>query len=373
MILFFVPSLQSGGTESVVFRYSQQLVPFHAVRVFSIVKNNLFQSYGSTYAFHSTDSLPYRILSFPLLRPLFYIYIFCAFAVNLYPLPSSVFCFGELPILISAPFALFSRCVSCFYPSTRFISSFRNDPSTLRFFKKYVLGLLLSCYHLSTTNSFQAVRSFASLPFCLSPVIPLLNPLPQRFIPRCRPRDPSKIKCIELLSISRLEPQKNVSALLEFFRHLNSGHSLAFRLTIVGEGSELEALKDLSEKYGLQDNVAFMGSLSSDEVSLLMTRSDAFLHFSLWDGIPNTVLEALSHSLPVFAFDSPNSSLSDLLVDFSAPIFLFKSFSPSALVSAFGLFMDECIFSAQHQKDCHDFFVNYSKVSMLEHAVLRRL
>ena len=72
-------------------------------------------------------------------------------------------------------------------------------------------------------------------------------------------------------------------------------------------------------------------------------------------GIPNSVLESLCHFLPVFAYDSPYSSLSELN-KFRAPIYLFRSFHSEELLSLFRLFMDDVLFSLDFDDCCSKFY-----------------
>ncbi|MBI3298637.1 MAG: glycosyltransferase [Elusimicrobia bacterium] len=61
------------------------------------------------------------------------------------------------------------------------------------------------------------------------------------------------------------------------------------------------------------EGVSVTGWLSSDEVAERLRRADVFVHFSRWEGLPNAVLEAMTHGLPVVASDVPGNR--DLVKD----------------------------------------------------------
>jgi glycosyltransferase involved in cell wall biosynthesis len=137
---------------------------------------------------------------------------------------------------------------------------------------------------------------------------------------------------------------------------------------IVGDGSEYKFLSELAIACNADSCVDFLGALQYRDVSSLMDKCDAFFHFSLWDGIPNSVLEALSHSLPVFAYDSPKSSVSELK-QFYAPIFYFDSFSTPELFESFQSFLSQCVFSSGFVERSTRFCANYSASASLDRFI----
>lgn len=365
MYLFFVPSIQSGGTESVVFRYCKQLIPAHSVHIFSIVQDLRFSHLPTSFAFESVNCPLYRFLSLPPLRPFFYLYITVVFLFKLSLLPRYVLCFGDLPILLASPFALFCFLFRRVIPTPYFVSSFRNDPSTLNFVKTQIFALLSSCFDLSTTNSLSAARLFNRSPFSFSYVSCLYNPLPSH-----PPLNASSVKeksksLFKLLSVSRLVPQKNVCEMITLMSTLKKNLAMPISLIVVGDGPELVPLHRLSQQLDVDDCVEFLGSLDYLSISSLMQECHALLHFSLWDGIPNTVLEALVHSLPVFAYESPHSSLSDLK-GFSAPIYFFDSFDPDSLLIEFRAFLRDSVLDSDYNTRSSDFVRSYSSSTCLQ-------
>lgn len=89
----------------------------------------------------------------------------------------------------------------------------------------------------------------------------------------------------------------------EAFARLAAALAGKARFMWVGDGELRETLS----------GVEVTGWLSPDEVSARLRRTDVFVHYSRWEGLPNAVLEAMVHGLPVVASAVPGNS--DLVRD----------------------------------------------------------
>jgi L-malate glycosyltransferase len=99
-----------------------------------------------------------------------------------------------------------------------------------------------------------------------------------------------------ILAVARLEPQKNLAVMVEAARLLRQ-NGLAFRIILVGEGSERPKLEGLIAEYGLSENVTLAG-WRLDTLSLYRI-ADVMALSSDWEGLPMSILEAMSAGLPV--------------------------------------------------------------------------
>lgn len=97
-----------------------------------------------------------------------------------------------------------------------------------------------------------------------------------------------------VVSVARLEPQKNPLALVEAFARAGVGH-----LLIAGDGSLLEAARLRAAHLGIASRVHFLGVRT--DVPELLSASDIFALASDWEGNPLSVMEALAAGLPVVA------------------------------------------------------------------------
>ncbi len=99
-------------------------------------------------------------------------------------------------------------------------------------------------------------------------------------------------------SVGRFRPQKGYADLLMAMRHVRE-HVPTARLLLVGGGELHDDLAAKALSLGVDDIVTFAG-MRGDVPEILGTL-DVFVLPSLWEGMPNAVLEAMAAGLPVVA------------------------------------------------------------------------
>jgi glycosyltransferase involved in cell wall biosynthesis len=113
---------------------------------------------------------------------------------------------------------------------------------------------------------------------------------------------------LRILALGRLVDKKGFEVLLRAGSILR-GRGMDFTLAIGGSGPAGRRLRALSARLGLREQVRFPGFIRRDGVSAFLLSGDVFVMPSIVDrrgnrdGIPNVVLEALLHRLPVVASD----------------------------------------------------------------------
>lgn len=106
--------------------------------------------------------------------------------------------------------------------------------------------------------------------------------------------------------IGRFVKQKNHMQLLDIFREVLKQKRDA-HLVFVGEG-ELEGLvKQKVHEYGLDDKVHFLGV--RQDIPEILSAMDVFVFPSLYEGMPNTVIEAQANGLPCVISDKITSEV----------------------------------------------------------------
>ncbi|MGD1896465.1 MAG: glycosyltransferase [Phormidesmis sp.] len=95
-----------------------------------------------------------------------------------------------------------------------------------------------------------------------------------------------------IVSVGRLKPQKDFDMLLRAFERLKSRYSPDAKLIIVGEGPLRGSLETLADKLRISDSVHLMGFCKNPYA--LMAAGDMYVSSSKYEGLPNTVIEALS-------------------------------------------------------------------------------
>ncbi|ADG94194.1 glycosyl transferase group 1 [Arcobacter nitrofigilis DSM 7299] len=112
------------------------------------------------------------------------------------------------------------------------------------------------------------------------------------------------------ITIGRLDRGKNHKILIESMEDIDA------KLYIIGDGELRDTLEKQIESLNLQNKVILLGKQSNPYKYLV--QSDCFVFSSLYEGLPNVLLEALSCGLPIISTDcqsgpreilAPNSDL----------------------------------------------------------------
>lgn len=106
------------------------------------------------------------------------------------------------------------------------------------------------------------------------------------------------------LAVGRLEEEKDYPLMLAAFAV--AAKQRKARLVVVGKGSQLGRLEQLAAELGIASAVTFYGV--TKEVPGLMAAADAFVLSSLWEGLPNVLIEAAATALPAVTTDVGGSA-----------------------------------------------------------------
>lgn len=103
-----------------------------------------------------------------------------------------------------------------------------------------------------------------------------------------------------LLFVGRFQPQKNLVFLLDQLQApASDGES--FVLHLVGDGPQRASLLEHTRRVRLDDRIRWFGWSSKEELLGHYQRADCLVNPSLYEGMPNAVLEAMACGLPVLA------------------------------------------------------------------------
>lgn len=138
--------------------------------------------------------------------------------------------------------------------------------------------------------------------------IVILNPLDTSAFPT---HDFSNEKK-EIVSVGRLEPQKNQKLLIESFSMLAEELS-DYNLVIYGEGSLRKELEAFVESKGLTNRVFLPGAKSG--IQNYIKDASLFVLSSDYEGIPNALIEAMAIGLPCVSTDCSPGGARELIVN----------------------------------------------------------
>lgn len=105
-----------------------------------------------------------------------------------------------------------------------------------------------------------------------------------------------------LMTIGRLDRQKNPLLLIEAFRELEASIP-DLRLLLVGDGVLRRQVEQRIARYGLGSKVKLAGVQPAHQIARYLQGADLFVLSSAYEGMPIVVLEALGSGIPVAATD----------------------------------------------------------------------
>lgn len=124
-------------------------------------------------------------------------------------------------------------------------------------------------------------------------------------------REEFNLKPEDLLisKIGRLTEQKGHDYLFKALTIVKNDYA-KFKVLIVGKGDLEKELKNKVSKYNLKNNIIFTGF--RNDIYNILDQSDFLVHTALWEGCPNTLLEAMALGTPIVASDI--SSVKEILI-----------------------------------------------------------
>jgi len=114
------------------------------------------------------------------------------------------------------------------------------------------------------------------------------------------PAEASATPPTRLLCVSRLVARKGVQHLIEALPAVLAAVPET-TLTLIGEGDLTETLQRRCAELGIAERVRFAGYVPHDELPAYSRRADLFVLPSFYEGMSNTVLEAIASGLPIVA------------------------------------------------------------------------
>lgn len=103
--------------------------------------------------------------------------------------------------------------------------------------------------------------------------------------------------CFNFVALGRLCHQKGYDIMLREFEKATQVRN-DLRLYIIGDGPDLASLQQLSSALDISDKVSFLGR--KDNPYCYMSRMDAFISTSRYEGQPLNIMEAMAVGLPLY-------------------------------------------------------------------------
>lgn len=178
------------------------------------------------------------------------------------------------------------------------IVSVRNDPK-IEYSSGIYEFLMKKLYPRASGFVFQTKQAqdyFKNIINCESEIIP--NPINSLFIKNSF----EGIRRKEIVSVGRFTEQKNFLELIETFSLLSPEFN-EYKLVIYGDGELRSRMEKLVKSLNLENRVVFPGVV--DDLYNRIYESAVFVLPSIYEGMPNSLMEAMALGLPVISTDCP--------------------------------------------------------------------
>lgn len=140
----------------------------------------------------------------------------------------------------------------------------------------------------------------------------------------------------QIVAVGRLEPQKDYTTMIQAFELVHEKYP-AYILRIFGQGSEEYTLRELVKKLKIDQYVRFEGFHL--DVHQQIENSDIYVLSSLFEGMPNSLMEAMAMGFPVVSTDCPSGGPRELIQSGSNG-FLVPVGNPKALAEKICFFIE---------------------------------
>ena len=186
-----------------------------------------------------------------------------------------------------------------------------------KLFAYFILILKIFFYNLSNgiiTNSIKSKKSLQNITFNKNKIKLIFNPCLKKII-----KNKKKLRGNFILSVGRLCKQKNQEMLIKAFPYFLKKFP-DYKLILVGHGYDEVKLKKLCKDLDIKNNVLFYGQIYKPEK--FYKKSKLLILPSLYEGLPNVLIEAVNYGLPCI---STNCSGSEDILTKKYGIFISKN------------------------------------------------
>ena len=128
-----------------------------------------------------------------------------------------------------------------------------------------------------------------------------------------------KKKDFVVMTVSRLAKEKSVDRIINNHKELVKKYS-NMKFLIVGDGPDIDKLKDEAKSLGVSDSVIFTGKVPLSDIPIYYQLGNVFVTASKSETQGLTVVEAISSSLPVVAVKD-DSFVNSVIEEFNGFVF----------------------------------------------------
>jgi glycosyltransferase involved in cell wall biosynthesis len=150
------------------------------------------------------------------------------------------------------------------------------------------------------TNSNKSKKSLQKITFIKNKIKLIYNPCLKNVLKTKK----NMLRNNHILSVGRLCKQKNQELLIKAFPYFLKKFP-NYKLVLIGHGYDEIKLKKLCVKLNINHNVIFYGQIN--KIKKYYKKSKILVLPSLYEGLPNVLIEAVNYGLPCISTDCSGS------------------------------------------------------------------
>lgn len=291
-IMFVIDGWGGGGAERVICNLASYLVRRHEVSIVSFGGNERYSVNEKVKLYNDVDTTIFLEEKNKIKKAFLFLrrvkkFNKCKKEIQ----PDIIISFLSIPNYV----VLFSNM----FKKVKVIISERNDPNV--FYSSFRSKFLMNWLYPKTDGfvfQTEKVKQYFKKRIQEKGTV-IANPINEKFIGKVYKGERKK----EIVSVGRLVDQKNHKLLINVFANISKKYP-DYKLIIYGEGGLRGELTKLIEDLNLKEKVVLYGNASNIEEKIY--DAEMFVLPSIWEGMPNSLMEAMALGLPCIATNCPS-------------------------------------------------------------------
>jgi glycosyltransferase involved in cell wall biosynthesis len=286
-LILFYPNLERGGVKRNFLNFIN-ITKFYNIEIHIITDKKINKKYLN-------NRVNLHLIKTKIIPKLFY--KFLSSFVSIFNLINLLLKNNSKKTTVYSFQSSFFPAIVCFFLRTNFLIRVSEDPlgatkhADERLFSSIVFLSKIITYNLSSkiiVNAKMMRKNVKSFLLNKSKVYLIYNPVIGRIL------NIKKKRKNVFLNVGRLCKQKNQTALIKAFYRLNK-FKKDYELIICGDGPDRDKLQRLCNNLEISNKVKFHGWVKN--LSKIYSKSKFFVLPSLYEGLPNALIDARNHGL----------------------------------------------------------------------------
>ena len=186
------------------------------------------------------------------------------------------------------------------------ISELKYSNNLINKFKNKIIYFLAKILYkfsdLIITNS-KFEKNYIQNKFQLNNVICIHPPSIKNIIKKISNNNYKKI--LNIIYVGRLSREKGIFVILKALRNLNKKYKFLFNL--YGDGPERKSIEKFIKKNNLNKIISLKGFVRDKK--LIFKNADLFINASLWEGLPNALVQSINYNVFPICSDAPGGNM----------------------------------------------------------------